>query len=76
MHQATRMISLLGRSSCSVFYAYPVEDGWWWLPLMNGEVPRGASASTERIRRRARSHVERNPRKAFQRPEATAGGCI
>jgi len=34
--QATRMISLLGRSNCHAFYAYPVENGCWWLPLMNG----------------------------------------
>jgi len=36
VHQATRMVSLLGRSKCSVFCAYPVEQGCWWLPLMNG----------------------------------------
>ena len=35
VHQATQMVSLLGRSNCSVFYAYPVEQGCWWLPLMN-----------------------------------------
>jgi hypothetical protein len=35
MHQATQMMSLLGGSNCSVFYAYPVEQGCWWLPLMN-----------------------------------------
>lgn len=35
VRQATQMISLLGRSNCSVFYAYPVEQGCWWLPLMN-----------------------------------------
>ena len=33
--QATQMASLLGGSDCSVFYAYPVEQGCWWLPLMN-----------------------------------------
>jgi hypothetical protein len=36
VRQATRMIALLGRSNCSVFYAYPVENGCWWLPLING----------------------------------------
>lgn len=36
MQQTTRMISLLGRSSCNVFYALAVEDGCWWLPLMTG----------------------------------------
>jgi hypothetical protein len=30
------MIALLGRSNCHVFYAYPVENGCWWLPLMSG----------------------------------------
>ncbi len=35
VHRATQMVSLLGRSDCSVFYAYPVEQGCWWLPLMN-----------------------------------------
>lgn len=35
MHQATKLVSLLGRFKCSVFYAYPVEQGCWWLPLMN-----------------------------------------
>lgn len=45
MHQATRMISLLGRSSCSVFYAHAVEDGCWWLPLMkDGQKCLGAPA--------------------------------
>jgi len=36
VHQATKIVSLLGRFNCSVFYAYPVEQGCWWLPLMNG----------------------------------------
>jgi hypothetical protein len=36
VHQATRMVSLLGRSNCSVLCAYSVERGCWWLPLMNG----------------------------------------
>jgi len=36
VHQATQMMSLLGRSNCSVFCAYPVEQGCWWLPLMDG----------------------------------------
>lgn len=45
MRQATRMISLLGRSNCHVFYAYPVENGCWWLPLMNdGQECLGAPA--------------------------------
>jgi hypothetical protein len=35
VHQATKIVSLLGRFNCSVFYAYPVEQGCWWLPLMN-----------------------------------------
>jgi hypothetical protein len=30
------MISALGLSNCHVFYAYPVENGCWWLPLMKG----------------------------------------
>lgn len=45
VHQATQTISLLGRSNCSVFYAYPVEQGCWWLPLMNsGQKCLGAPA--------------------------------
>jgi hypothetical protein len=36
IRQTARMISLLGRSNCSVFYAYTVENGCWWLPLMKG----------------------------------------
>jgi len=36
VHQATKIVSLLGRFNCSVFYAYPVDQGCWWLPLMNG----------------------------------------
>jgi hypothetical protein len=35
VHQATKLVSLLGRFNCTVFYAYPVEQGCWWLPLMN-----------------------------------------
>ena len=45
MRQATQMISLLGRSNCTVFYAYPVENGCWWLPLMkDGQKCLGAPA--------------------------------
>ena len=35
VHQATKIVSLLGRFNCDVFYPYPVEQGCWWLPLMN-----------------------------------------
>jgi hypothetical protein len=45
VHQAAQMVSLLGRSKCSVFCAYPVEQGCWWLPLMNsGQKCLGAPA--------------------------------
>jgi len=45
MRQATQMVSLLGQSNCSVFYAYPVETGCWWLPLMkDGQKCLGAPA--------------------------------
>ena len=45
IQQATRMISLMGRSTCSVFYAHSVEHGCWWLPLMDaGQECLGAPA--------------------------------
>lgn len=34
--QAIRITSLLGDSNCSVFCAFAVEHGCWWLPLMSG----------------------------------------
>jgi hypothetical protein len=45
VRQATRLISLLGQSNCSVFCAHPVENGCWWLPVMNaGQECLGAPA--------------------------------
>jgi hypothetical protein len=39
------MISLLGQSRCSIFYAQAVEDACWWLPLMTaGQKCLGAPA--------------------------------
>lgn len=32
---ANAMVAALGDSSCSVFYCQPVEDGCWWLPLID-----------------------------------------
>ena len=32
---ANAMIAQLGESSCSVFHCEPVEDGCWWLPLVD-----------------------------------------
>lgn len=36
VQQTSRLISLLSMSNCSAFYALPVEQGCWWLPLMKG----------------------------------------
>ena len=45
VQQAMRIASLLEQSNCSVFCALPVEQGCWWLPLMNsGEKCLGAPA--------------------------------
>ena len=35
LRQANSMVARLGESSCSVFYCQPVEDGCWWLPLVD-----------------------------------------
>jgi hypothetical protein len=32
---ANPMVARLGESSCSAFYCQPVEDGCWWLPLVD-----------------------------------------
>ncbi len=34
VQQATQMVSLLGSANCTVFCAYPVEKGCWWMPMM------------------------------------------
>ena len=83
VHQATQMVSLLGRSNCSVFYAYPVEQGCWWLPLMNrGQKCFGAPAlrpsefadvldqELERIRARYFAAPKRFPEVAYDNARA------
>lgn len=32
--EAVRMLPLLGKSDCSMFSAFLVEHGCWWLPMM------------------------------------------
>jgi hypothetical protein len=32
---ANTMITRLEESNCSAFCCYPVEDGCWWLPIVN-----------------------------------------
>lgn len=32
---ANAMVARLGESRCNVFYCQPVEDGCWWLPLVD-----------------------------------------
>ncbi len=34
VQQAMRMLPVLARSDCTVFSAFPVENGCWWLPVM------------------------------------------
>jgi hypothetical protein len=35
LRSANAMVARLGESNCSVFYCQPVEDGCWWLPLVD-----------------------------------------
>jgi len=42
---ANAIVARLKQSSCSVFYCQPVEDGCWWLPLVDhGKKCMGAPA--------------------------------
>ena len=34
VHLGSALIARLEDSSCSVFYRLPVEDGWWWVPIV------------------------------------------
>lgn len=34
VQEATQTLSLLGSGDCTVFCAYPVEEGCWWMPMM------------------------------------------
>jgi hypothetical protein len=45
LHQANPLIDAVGESNCRVFCCYPVEDGYWWLPLeRHGQKGPGAPA--------------------------------
>jgi hypothetical protein len=45
VHDALQMVSRLAGSECSIFSAFPVERGCWWLPIMYmGEECLGAPA--------------------------------
>lgn len=35
LHQGNPLIALSEQLNCSVFCCYPVEEGWWWLPVVH-----------------------------------------
>ncbi len=51
LHQASPMITRLVESHCSVFYSYPVENGWWWIPLVDCQGLISLDTDSERVLR-------------------------
>ena len=75
------VMSLLEGSSSTMFYFYPVERGWWWLPaLRRGQMCFGSAAyrgkdfvilldeTIKEIQREALAVVERQPPPVLRAP--------
>lgn len=39
LHLASPLIPRIERSRCSAFYRLPVEDGFWWVPILDRGSP-------------------------------------